>query len=74
MKKVLFIILALAILAFGDFCFYKAGYDKGVAWTSANTYSIPTVEYRYVLCHNGVCEVLDPKCVDPEVRKQFEGK
>ena len=55
--------LVLFILAAGCFVSYRTGYARGELKG--------TVQYIY--CHDGQCQIIDPACVNPDIRAQFEG-
>ncbi len=63
MKNYYLWFLVLFILVAGCIVSYRTGYANG---------KLAGV-VRYISCHDGQCEYLDPNCVDPDVRQQFEG-
>ncbi|MGA2159114.1 MAG: hypothetical protein ABSG90_07830 [Dehalococcoidia bacterium] len=54
--------LVLFILAAGCVISYRTGYAAGRSEC-----------VRFVYCHDGQCQIVDPACVDPAIRAQFEG-
>ncbi|MHB8085551.1 MAG: hypothetical protein ACYDHZ_06975 [Dehalococcoidia bacterium] len=54
--------LVLFILVAGCVVSYRTGYSVGKLDGSI----------RYVYCHDGQCQFVDPACVSPDIRKVYE--
>ncbi len=64
MKKDFYLwFLVLFILAAGCFVSHRMGYAAGKL----------DGPIRYVYCHDGQCQFIDPACVSPDIRAQLEG-
>lgn len=55
--------LAFTILVCGCVVSYRTGFSAGKLEGTV----------KYIRCHDGQCEYIDPDCIDPSVRQQFEG-
>jgi hypothetical protein len=55
--------LVLFILVAGCFVSHRMGYAAGKQAGIV----------RYISCHDGQCHIIDPACVNPDIRAQFEG-
>jgi len=64
MKKDYYIwFLVLFILVCGCVVSYRTGYAAGQLEGSI----------KYVYCHDGQCQFVDPACGNPDIRAQYEG-
>jgi hypothetical protein len=61
-KDYYFWFLVIFILAAGCVVSYRTGYSVGKFDGSI----------RYVYCHDGQCQFVDPACVSPDIRKEYE--